>query len=113
MRIAGVYRNGEFAGTLTEESRSSYIFEYDDNYYSDSSKPSISLTLPKTNRIYKSTSLFPFFYNMTSEGANRKLQSVRLKIDENDNFGFLLAVAQYDTIGAITIKPMEKNKWAY
>jgi serine/threonine-protein kinase HipA len=109
MRKAGVYRNGEFAGTLTEENRNSYIFEYDEIYYSDSSKPSVSLTLPKTNRIYKSTFLFPFFYNMVSEGVNKKLQSMRLKIDENDNFGLLLAVAQYDTIGAITIKPLEKN----
>lgn len=110
MRITGVYRNEEFAGTLTEENRNSYIFEYDENYYSDSSKPAVSLTLPKTNRIYKSTYLFPFFYNMISEGANKKLQCIRLKIDENDNFGLLLAVAQYDTIGAITIKPIEKNK---
>lgn len=109
MRLAGVYRNGEFAGTLTEENRNSYIFEYDDIYYSDSSKPSISLTLPKTNRVYKSTYLFPFFCNILSEGVNKKLQCMRLKIDENDNFGLLLAVARYDTIGAITIKPLEKN----
>ena len=46
---------------------------------------------------------------MLSEGVNKKLQSMRLKIDENDNFGLLIAVAQYDTIGAITIKPMEKK----
>lgn len=107
MRIAGVYRNGVLAGTLTEENRNSYIFKYDNNYYSDSSKPAVSLTLPKTNQIYKSNNLFPFFYNMISEGVNKKLQCTRLKIDENDNFGLLLAIAQYDTIGAITIKPIE------
>jgi HipA-like protein len=30
-----------------------------------------------------------------------------LKIDKDDFFGLLLAVAQYDTIGAITILPFD------
>jgi serine/threonine-protein kinase HipA len=34
---------------------------------------------------------------------------VQLKIDENDDFGLLLATAQNDTIGAITVKPMEND----
>jgi serine/threonine-protein kinase HipA len=29
-----------------------------------------------------------------------------LRIDEDDNFGLLAATAQYDTIGAITVKPI-------
>ncbi len=29
-----------------------------------------------------------------------------LHIDENDDFGILLATAQYDTIGAVTVKPI-------
>jgi serine/threonine-protein kinase HipA len=45
---------------------------------------------------------------MLSEGVNRKLQSIQLKIDEEDNFGLLMATAQYDTIGAITVKPITK-----
>jgi serine/threonine-protein kinase HipA len=44
---------------------------------------------------------------MLSEGVNRKLQSVQLHIDENDDFGLLMATAQYDTVGAISIKLME------
>lgn len=44
---------------------------------------------------------------MLSEGVNRKLQSLQLKIDEEDNFGLLAATAQYDTIGAITVKPIK------
>ena len=43
---------------------------------------------------------------MLSEGVNRKLQCTQLRIDEEDNFGLLLATAQFDTIGAITVKPM-------
>ena len=96
------------AGFLTEEDRKNYVFRYEDNYFTDSTKPAISLTLPKTQQEYKSEFLFPFFYNMLSEGVNRKLQSTQLKIDEEDNFGLLTATAQYDTIGAITIKPLSK-----
>jgi serine/threonine-protein kinase HipA len=43
---------------------------------------------------------------MLSEGVNRKLQSLYLRIDENDHFGLLAATAQTDTIGAITVKPI-------
>jgi serine/threonine-protein kinase HipA len=101
-----IYRNRILAGTLTEENRQRYVFRYDDKYFNDASKPGISLTLPKTQKEYSSEFLFPFFFNMLSEGVNRKLQSTQLRIDEEDNFGLLAATAQYDTIGAITVKPI-------
>jgi HipA-like protein len=106
MRAMEIYRNGTLAGTLTEENRKHYVFRYDDHYFNDSSKPAISLTLPKSQQAYSSSFLFPFFFNMLSEGVNRKLQCTQLRIDEDDNFGLLLATAQYDTIGAITVKPI-------
>ena len=101
-----VLRNGILAGLLTEENQRSYSFRYDDAYFNDSAKPPISLTLPKTQQEYRREYLFPFFFNMLSEGVNRKLQCTALKIDEEDHFGLLLATAQYDTIGAVTIKPI-------
>lgn len=104
MRTVEVYRNGTFAGTLVEENRHQFVFRYDDNYFSDVSKPAISLTLPKSKREYKSAFLFPFFFNMLSEGANRMLQCTQLRIDEEDSFGLLMATAQNDTIGAVTVK---------
>jgi HipA-like protein len=108
MRVMEIYRNGVLAGFLSEENRKSYIFKYDESYFNDSTKPAISLTLPKSKIEYTSHYLFPFFFNMLSEGVNRKLQSIQLKIDEEDNFGLLMATAQYDTIGAITVKPITK-----
>ncbi len=101
-----IYRNKILAGTLTEENHQRYVFRYDDKYFNDASKPGISLTLPKTQKEYTSEFLFPFFFNMLSEGVNRKLQSTQLRVDEEDNFGLLAATAQYDTIGAITVKPI-------
>jgi len=38
--------------------------------------------------------------------VNRDLQCRLLKIDKNDHFGLLMATAQYNTIGAITVKPL-------
>ncbi len=104
MRAIEIYRNGALAGTLIEENPRHFIFRYENNYFNDSTKPSISLTLPKTQREYSSEFLFPFFFNMLSEGANRKLQSTQLRIDQEDNFGLLMATAQSDTIGAVTVK---------
>jgi serine/threonine-protein kinase HipA len=107
MRTLEIYRNSILAGLLIEENRKQYVFRYDENYYIDENKPAISLTLPKSRKEYNSEFLFPFFFNMLSEGVNKKLQCLQLKIDEEDNFGLLAATAQYDTIGAITVKPIE------
>jgi HipA-like protein len=107
MRKLEIYHNGTLAGVLVEENRKHYVFRYDDKYYFDTTKPPISLTLPKTQQEYTSGFLFPYFFNMLSEGVNRKLQSTQLRIDEEDNFGLLAATAQYDTIGAVTVKPMK------
>lgn len=109
MRRAKIYRNGELTGYLTEHDDHHYTFAYDDSWYADPSKPAVSLTLPKTQKEYHSEYLFPFFFNMLSEGVNRQLQSRLLRIDENDHFGFLLATAQANTIGAITAKPIDSE----
>ncbi len=106
MRQLAIYRNNILAGILTEENRQNYRFEYDDKYLLSDDNQAISLTLPKSQQVFQSSYLFPFFYNMLSEGVNRKLQSMLLKIDENDNFGLLAKTSQFDTIGAITVKPL-------
>jgi HipA-like protein len=106
MRVAEIYYNRVLAGTLTESDERNYTFIYDDRYLSNPLLPAVSLTLPKTQRSYEAPYLFPFFYNMLAEGVNRQLQSRQLRIDEDDSFGFLLATAASDTIGAITVKPL-------
>ncbi len=107
MRKSAVYRNKILAGTLTEASRNNFIFQYDPEYFINPKMPAISLTIPKTRQEYQSDSLFPCFFNMLSEGVNRKLQCRMLHVDENDFFGLLLATAGYDTVGAITVKPID------
>jgi len=107
MRRAEVYRNGILAGILTETNNRTFEFKYDSSYFNDNTKPGISLTLPKKQMVFTSDHLFPFFYNMLSEGSNRSVQLRQLKIDKKDFFGLLMATAQYDTIGAITIKRID------
>lgn len=108
MRKADVYRNGQLIGTLIQWNQKSYEFKYNEVWFANRELPAVSLTMPKTKQTYTSEHLFPFFFNMLSEGANRKLQTRQLKIDEKDYFGLLLATAKKDTIGAITLLEIEE-----
>ena len=89
------------AGILQETDDRRYIFTYDKGYEGSP----VCIAMPVRTAPYHSTHLFPYFFNMLSEGANRQTQSMLLHIDENDDFGILLATAQEDTIGAVTVKP--------
>lgn len=103
MRRAVVLYKNEEAGLLTQLNDGSFVFRYHDDWFIAVDKPAISLTLPKTKQEYKLNHLFPFFYNMLPEGANKQAVCFSMRIDLNDDFGLLLTTAKYDTIGAIRI----------
>lgn len=107
MRRAEVYNNRMLAGVLEQTDEGEFVFRYDEYYLSDTAACGISLTLPKTKSEYRSPVLFPFFFNMLSEGANKRIQCTRYKIDEDDYFGLLLATTSEDTIGTVTVKPAD------
>ncbi|CAN5906757.1 hypothetical protein BH11BAC7_BH11BAC7_22250 [soil metagenome] len=104
MRTGFVYRNEDQAGRITKTDEGEYIFRYEDNYFLDPQKRSVSLTLPKTQQEYRSKILFPFFFNLLSEGVNKSLQCRTFQIDEEDYFSLLLQTSGEDTIGAITVR---------
>ena len=106
MRQCEVYLHDIRAGLLTEEDNGEYVFVYEPSYIADKMPP-VSPTLPLREEPYRSPYLFPVFFNMLSEGENRRIQSRLLHIDSDDDFGILLATAQNDTVGAITVKPIE------
>ena len=108
MRSAEVYRNKQLVGVISKLASNTYAFRYHDDWYHNQGLPPVSLTMPKTKQEYTSEQLFPFFFNMLSEGVNRKLQCRQLKIDEKDHFSLLLATASTDTIGAINILPINE-----
>lgn len=103
---AGVFYNGILAGILEKGAPDSYSFIYTDEYLSNRSLPSISLTLPKSTKEHRSPVLFSFFTGLLSEGINKDIQCRLLKIDEEDDFTRLVKTAGEDTIGAITVKEL-------
>lgn len=104
MRIAHILYKRERAGVLTQLDNGSFHFSYNQDWLSDDSKPSISLTLPKSQIEFKSEALFPFFYHLLPEGVNKRMICKTYKIDEDDAFGILLQASKVDTVGAVTIE---------
>lgn len=107
MRQAAILYKDETAGLLTQLDNGSFSFRYQERWFRDSSKPAISLTLPKTQQAFESKHLFPFFYNMLPEGSNKQMVCFQNKIDLKDYFSILLTTARYDTIGAVQVKKIE------
>ena len=103
MRSSQVFYKNEFAGTLSQLDNGSFIFRYDEHWLNDSSKPAISLTLPKNKIEFQSSTLFPFFFNLIPEGVNKQLICRKKRIDRDDYFGLMLEVAGGDTIGAVKV----------
>ena len=109
MKQLVVYFNNTMAGILTElHPGIGYSFRYCEDYL-DSTMPPISATLPKRADAFYSEHLFPFFSNMIPEGANRRVICRSLKIDEQDFFGLLEAMADRDFIGAVNVRKITND----
>lgn len=108
MRKGEVYIHDKRAGVIVEtDSPREYVFTYYPEYIADHDNPEVCLAMPLRSEPYRSPYLFPFFFNMLSEGANRKIQSTLHRISINDDFGIMLATAGNDTAGAVTVKPLD------
>ena len=105
-KTGNVYFNGRLAGVI-QYNNGIYIFTYDDHYFSNPDTPSISLSLSKSQKEYRSPVLFPFFFGLLAEGTDKILQCKTLKIDEQDHFARLLKTAGEETIGAVTVREVE------
>lgn len=108
MRSAKVLYKGLIAGILQQNDDGSFVFNYLDQWLSNEHNPAISLTFPKREKEFISENLFPFFYHLLPEGANKRMVCKENKIDESDAFGILLNTAKTDTIGAVTLEKIEE-----
>ncbi|NMH89826.1 HipA N-terminal domain-containing protein [Flavivirga algicola] len=108
MRAAEVLYKNEVSGILSQLDDGSFVFRYTKEWFEADNRPSISLTLPKNRQEYHSEYLFPFFYSMLPEGTNKQIICFEMRVDTNDVFGLLLTTAEYDTIGAVTIRKINK-----
>jgi HipA-like protein len=103
MRAAKILYKEEEAGILTQHDDASFTFRYHNEWMKDNAKLGFCRTLPKTQQEYHSKYLFPYFFNIIPEGANRKVICTELKIDEDDYFGILLITGKHDVIGAVKV----------
>ena len=101
-RTACVYIRSIYAGVLCETDEG-YTFSYDEQYLNREDASAVSLTLPLSERIYTSKTLFPFFDGLIPEGWLLDVVSRNWKIDVKDRFGLLL-VACKDVIGNVSIR---------
>lgn len=105
-RRALVRRHDRVAGLL-EETDAGCRFTYDPDYLREPGLPPVSLTLPKRAEPYTAPHLFPCFASLLAEGALAEEQCRRLRLDERDLFGRLLATCGGDCIGSLRIEAIE------
>jgi len=103
MMAANVHFNDYLAGALWQDESGLFHFKYAPLFLAADTPP-VSARLPKRADTFTSDKLFPFFFNMLSEGSNRKLQERIYKIEPWDHFSLLLNTAHTDTIGAVTVR---------
>ena len=103
MRKVEIFVGNRHAGQLKELAKNDYEFSYDEAYLADDSTMPISITLPKSKRVFRSTRIFPFFTNLLPEGANRRAMCTSKKVEEQDFFGMLEMIGGLDWIGNVTL----------
>ena len=108
MRKIYVYYGNAFAGQLVELAVGDYEFTYDDAFMADKSTPPVSVSLPKSQKVYHSDHIFPVFTNMLPEGENRRALCRLRKVDEKDFFGMLEMICGMDAIGLFVLKRDKK-----
>jgi len=105
MQEANVFRNNMIIGVLSKNTKNNeYKFIYKKEYLLQSDSVPISVNLPLREEAFTSNILFPFFFNLLSEGQIKNIQCRQLQIDEDDHFTRLLKTTQKNTIGAITLR---------
>lgn len=107
MKQGRVYFRNIKAGVVTE-SEDGYKFEYLPDYLAIPEAEPISLTLPLTDKPYKSNVLFPFFDGLIPEGWLLDIAERNWKINERDRMSLLLACCR-DCIGAVSVVPIEED----
>lgn len=97
-----IYYKKVLAGFIDKTGDDQFIFEYEEDYL-NSQHPALSLTLPKAEKRFESSDLFPFFDGLIPEGWLLNLASTELRLNPlRDRFELLTKLCQ-NTIGAVHI----------
>lgn len=104
MKKAHVYVNDALAGELCEiEKGSKYLFRYFDAY----NGPSVSLTMPTTQKTYTFAQFPPFFEGLLPEGMMLEALLRQTKIDRADLLSQLIHVGG-DLVGNVTVAAVDE-----
>jgi len=107
MKTALIQYKGKDAGIL-KETDEGYEFQYKEEYLSDTASKPVSLTLPLTDKPFKSSVLFPFFDGLIPEGWLLDVALRNTDISELDRFSLLLLCCK-DCIGAVSVIPLKED----
>lgn len=102
MKKAKVYMYDKMAGILTED-ENGFHFQYDQSFLKLKESEPVSLTLPLTNSVFESKTMFPFFDGLIPEGWLLDIAQKNWKLNPRDRMEILLKVCQ-DCIGAVSIE---------
>jgi serine/threonine-protein kinase HipA len=108
VRKAKIYFQDQLAGSLSETD-DGYIFQYDLKYLKSENASAISLTLPLSEHRYHNKVLFPFFDGLIPEGWLLDIGEKYWKLNPKDRFELLVNLCR-DTIGAVSVYPMEEEE---
>ncbi|QNN43169.1 HipA N-terminal domain-containing protein [Pedobacter roseus] len=104
---ARVFYGERLAGYL-ERNDQGYSYAYDKTYLKSSDSKPISQTLPLSKYPYNSRVLFSFFDGLIPEGWLLNFATKHWKIKGTDRFELLITLCR-DTIGAVTVLPVEEE----
>jgi len=107
MRSAEIYYRDRLAGVLKEVD-AGYEFTYEPEYLESVNPKAVSLTLPLSDKPYKSNILFPCFDGLIPEGWLLDVAAENWKLNPRDRMGLLLACCK-DCIGAVSVVPLSKE----
>jgi len=105
-RSGNVYLKNVFCGVVSETD-AGYTFVYNKEYLAQKDAEAVSLTLPLTEKIFQSKTLFAFFDGLIPEGWLLDLAEKNWKINYKDRMGLLLTCCK-DCIGAVSVVKNEK-----
>ncbi len=106
-RQAKIMVEDHFAGVLSETLDGEFTFQYDGEYINLPNSSPISLTLPKSISLYRSSSLFPFFDGLIPEGWLLDIGAQNWKLNPKDRMGLLLHLCK-DCIGNVSVIAIEE-----
>lgn len=103
MKSLRIFNGSKYAGILIQHAVNDYEFAYDASYLRGQNYP-LSPTLPLREEPFRSGFLFPFFFNLLPEGANKETVCRMRHIDEEDYFSLLASFSGKDFIGHISVE---------